>query len=535
MELFGATGDVAGLCRTWAALVDTYIYEWADLRPLSRWIEVFEELRARCPQLPGPVEGRVALSAFTALFFRQPDHPRLAECEDRVFETAMDPSVDAHVRASTGTLFVVAQAMLVGDLARARRVVDAVEPLVRAGLVDPLTCLRWRGAEAAYRWAAGEHERSRRATAEGLALARETGVRGRDFLLHFQGVCASLSGDDPEEAARSLRGMAGALDPHARLIVSLHEFASALVALRRGDWTRSLCHARAAAEEAGAAGCPTAEAFAHFCAARALARTGAAAEAQRELDAAHRLSHGIRGYWVPYLSALIEAMLALARGDEQAALGPIGAALAIGREGGFVNDLWFSREETAELCAVALANGVEVETARQLLARRRCEPGERAMGLESWPWPIEIRVLGGLELRREGQPLRLPGGPDRGALELLELLVALGGSGEREELARLLWPAASRRVARQKLADALSRLRRLLGADGAIAQRGGALSLDRRRCFVDVWAAERAGRSGEVARYRESVLEARRRAAARASGGTGAAVRRARAPAPRRR
>ncbi|OFX20252.1 MAG: hypothetical protein A2V77_16755 [Anaeromyxobacter sp. RBG_16_69_14] len=490
-ELFDELDDATGLYFAWAGVVDAFGWEWADLRDLTGWIEVLEQLRKRHPLPPDPeIEGRVALAAFTALFFRWPDHPALAEWEERVFEMAVGTSAPIRLRVAAGTMFVANQGIFEGDLERAGRVVDALGPLVRAGGVDPLTTIRWRGAEGAYYWSIGSPARSRAVTLEGLALAGETGIHVRDVLLNFQGVAGSVAGDDPEEAARFLRAMEAALDPALRLNVALFHFATALIALRLGEWSRALRHARATAEQNGAAGCPMAEGFGRFCAARALVGTGATREAQDELDAGRRLTRGIKSFWAEYASALIEATIALAGHEESAALGSLGRALALGRERGLSNDLWFSREETAALCALALEHGVEIEAARQLARHRGCSPGERAMHLENWPWDLEIRTLGGLELRRGGEPVRLAGN-SRAALELLELLVVLGGVDVRQEqVAKTLWPDATRRTAQRTVAAALKRLRKLLGSDDVIVQRDLALTVNRRVCFVDAWALD---------------------------------------------
>ncbi len=490
-ELFQELDDATGLYFAWAGVVDAFGWEWADLRDLTGWIEVLEQLRKRHPLPSDPeIEGRVALAAFTALFFRWPDHPALAEWEQRVFETALSSAAPIRLRVAAGTMFVANQGIFEGDLERARRVFDALGPLVRAGRLDPLTTIRWRGAEGAYYWSIGSPAQSRAATLEGLALAGETGIHVRDVLLNFQGVAGSLAGDDPEEAARFLRAMEAALDPARRLNVALFHFATALIALRLGEWSRALRHARATVEQNGAAGNPMAEGFGRFCAARALVGTGAIQEAQGELDASHRLTRGVKSFWAGYVSALIEATIALARHEEDAALRSLGRALALGRERGLSNDVWFSREETGALCALALEHGVEVEAARQLARHRACSPGERAIDLETWPWDLEIRTLGGLELRR-GSEVVLPAADVRAAIELLELLVVLGGVEVRQEqLAKILWPDVTRRAAHRALAAALKRLRGLLGPGDVIVQRDLALTVNRRLCFVDAWALE---------------------------------------------
>jgi hypothetical protein len=161
-----------------------------------------------------------------------------------------------------------------------------------------------------------------------------------------------------------------------------------------------------------------AQPFTRLCAARALAGAGALADAQAELAAGRALAAGIGSPWADYVSGIYEALLALARGEEGAALEPLGRALALGRRHGLVNSLWCSREETADLCALAIERGVEVEAARELARRRGCSPPPRALDLEAWPWELEVRVLKGFDLRRGGEPVPVAALP-RGARGLL--------------------------------------------------------------------------------------------------------------------
>jgi DNA-binding SARP family transcriptional activator len=53
-----------------------------------------------------------------------------------------------------------------------------------------------------------------------------------------------------------------------------------------------------------------------------------------------------------------------------------------------------------------------------------------------------------------------------------------------------LWPDAAGDAAHRALASALHRLRGLLGHEGAVVRQDGQLSIDRRACWVDVWAVE---------------------------------------------
>jgi LuxR family maltose regulon positive regulatory protein len=111
---------------------------------------------------------------------------------------------------------------------------------------------------------------------------------------------------------------------------------------------------------------------------------------------------------------------------------------------------------------------------------------------------------------RDGAPLAFRGKAQKKPLELLKALVALGGEGvETGRLAAILWPDAAGDAAKVSFDSTLYRLRKLLEQDAALALVEGKLSLDRRQCFVDVWAFERIARAADAAGGAEAARVAR--------------------------
>jgi DNA-binding SARP family transcriptional activator len=104
---------------------------------------------------------------------------------------------------------------------------------------------------------------------------------------------------------------------------------------------------------------------------------------------------------------------------------------------------------------------------------------------------LRIASLGRFELLRADAPVEISGkGPGR-PLELLKVLVALGGLNVRaDQLGDALWPHVDADYAHKSFTATLHRLRRLLGEDEALLLRDGRLSLDAGLVWVDVWALE---------------------------------------------
>jgi DNA-binding SARP family transcriptional activator len=94
-------------------------------------------------------------------------------------------------------------------------------------------------------------------------------------------------------------------------------------------------------------------------------------------------------------------------------------------------------------------------------------------------------------VQRDGRPLEYSRKAPKKTIALLKAIIAFGGSNVREQrLVDAFWSDEEGDVATRSLGAALHRLRKLLGDADAIIQQGGALSLDKARVWVDVWAFE---------------------------------------------
>src|SRR5678815_5745727 len=97
--------------------------------------------------------------------------------------------------------------------------------------------------------------------------------------------------------------------------------------------------------------------------------------------------------------------------------------------------------------------------------------------------------MGACELSRDGLPMRFTGKAQQRPLDLLKLLIALGGSDvDTQQLTAALWPDADGDAAKASFDTTLFRLRKLLDVDRALVLSGGRLSLARSVAWTDVGA-----------------------------------------------
>jgi len=145
----------------------------------------------------------------------------------------------------------------------------------------------------------------------------------------------------------------------------------------------------------------------------------------------------------------------------------------------------------ARFANLALERGIETAYVRTLIERHGLVAPDDACA--QWPFRLRIRVLGGFELVRNGEPVRFTGKTQQRPLDLLKLVVAQGGKGiDAEYLTSTLWPDADGAAAKSSFDSALFRLRKLLDVDRAIELASGRVSLARALVWTDVWAFEAA-------------------------------------------
>jgi LuxR family maltose regulon positive regulatory protein len=149
--------------------------------------------------------------------------------------------------------------------------------------------------------------------------------------------------------------------------------------------------------------------------------------------------------------------------------------------------------QMAELCIEALRSGTEA--VRELTKKYSRRPSPKS---ESAPaWPLKVFVLGRFQVLKDDAPIRFSRRQQRKPLELLQALIALGGTEVGAgKLTDALWPDSEGDAGYHALESALYRLRLLLGAPTAVVMAGGKLTLDRRQVWVDMWAFESELRKG---------------------------------------
>ncbi len=493
LHLFDDARDAAGAYSAWAGIVNSFVYEWGEFASLDRWIETLDTLRARYPRFPTPeIEARVSAGMFMALMYRQPQRVDLPRWAERVQQIVLaTPSVETQMLL--GNQLVLYHTLCIGDLAKARVLMDSVRPGADLARTSPVAFVLWRCVEAAYYVSLGAAEECMRAVESGIAAADREGLTLMNFFLLFQGVVTQLKRGDREAAARLLARARAAIWPGRLLDRAHYHYLMFLSAYYADDAPAALENASQAVQLADAAGVPFSQAYYRLALAHALFDGGRRREALLRLSQARRIGRAASSKNLEFGGHFSLACFALQAGKRRLALPLVRKAMQLSKASGFSNRLLWTPRDLTRMVEAALENGVEVAHAQDLVRKCRLAPTPQAQQLDTWPFPVKVYSLGRLRVELDGETLETGRTAQRKPLELLMALIALGGRNVGElQITDALWPDAEGDAAHQACAIALHRLRKLLGREQAVVLRRNELTLDPALVWVDAWAFDRS-------------------------------------------
>lgn len=489
---FSAAADRTAQIRTVEAIIVSHYLAWDDWRPLDRWIDVMEELLGPDAAFATPEDEARALSSLAiALVYRQPGHPRLGALFERL-TALLDAPLDANLRVAMATRLLDGLNKA-GSFGQARHVAERVRPLLDDPEVRPLTGAWFRLWHAMLRGFEGDLEAFETSLGEAVSIAEAHGLAYFVQMVQPFRVWGLLTAGRAREAQAVLARSRESADPARRVDRALLHHLEAWAAAARGDFATAEREARSGAQLSLEAGSVSTMLVCHTSLLLALEQSGQAVAADGVMQRILGLVADLEGGALRFEVALWEAWIRMRHGDpgQREALA---ASFALGRREGYLNHYLWWPPMMSELCAAALDAGIERDYVRRLVAARALAPPAQAAP-ESWPWPLAVRALGRFEVLRDGAPITFAGKAQKKPLELLKVLVALGGEGvDAARLAAILWPDAAGDAAKVSFDSTLYRTRKLLGLDAALVLNEGKLSLDPRHCWLDVRAFERAAR-----------------------------------------
>ena len=489
--IFEGRGDVDGQRIVCAEIILTYMYEFAILHPLDRWIAESLRLLADARPFPSPTHELLARTAcLFALSFHRPEHEPVEECIGRVLDLLAQEIPPELAVVSAGVLLLHLYA--VGDMAACARVATRMRALLDGAQLSPhaRAIAEMQLGHATIR--AGDPTGAQRCFERALELAAAHAISLPTLHVYSHlglAFCAIERGD----LARA--------DAHRRKIEEhwipgrkTDEVASMRVqlwiAFSRGHWASAVRLGERHLALATECGLFMLIFESHVLLAIACAETGRRADCTCALEPVRSLIDGTSYARREYEVDMVEAYSALLDGDLELCR----SRLRTGLEASTVDPgMFILRMHSGilpRLLAEALQAGIEsdyaTERIRDLDLRAPTDCGA------TWPWPLRIYTLGRFEIVHDGRLLEFSRKAPKKTLALLKAIIALGGRNVREQLLLdAFWSDEEGDVAARSLTATLHRLRALIG-EGAVIQQGGTLSLDETRVWVDARALEAA-------------------------------------------
>ncbi|HDO21321.1 MAG TPA: AAA family ATPase [Nitrospirae bacterium] len=515
-RLFIERKDMNGALMSWSGVVETYLHELGDLRPLDRWISILDGILGKRPVFPSAeVDACVTARMFGALAVRKPWHPQFPMWMEKAV-TALNTCPDTSLRMLTG-FYLHTFAIWTGDYPQAEYIVGRLKDVAGSANASPLAGITLRMA-GTWAWLSGSCDASLRAMSDGLAMSAETGVHIWDYLLMVQGVAASLSSGDIEKAG-DLLGRMGNVEENGRLLDKFYyHYELSWYFHLKDDLPRALMHQEKALKLADATGLHYAKAQSNLAISHLLHKHGNYSEAVKHLNRSMRISRRMKSRSIEFLCLLTRAHIAFNSGREGSARANLRKAMSLGREKGYVNFSWWHPAFISSLCVRALELDIETGYVQNLISRRRLTPDDPPVHIAKWPWPVRIRTFGHFEIMKDGAPVPFAGKTPRKPIELIRVLIALGGVNVDEgRLCDILWPDADGDAAHKSLEVTITRLRKLLDKRDAILFGNGHITINIRCCYIDTHAfedligkadaAEDEGRSDRYTQYVRDALD----------------------------
>ena len=491
-EAFRSAGDLRGEALALSTIVTSYYYEWAIFAPLDRWLPEFERLlgRERAADLDHESELRVRAAWLIALLLRKPEDDNVARCAQRLDEL-LDGEKDLNLRVlAAATLFHYSNWKTEGESVPA--LIARIEPILGKPDVSPLMQVQWRTHLSFWHYINGRYGQSTAVAADARTIAERYGLEAYLFDIDHAEATALISKGDHAAAKVRLDAMESRLSPTRHMQRPFFHHLRSVLEQRLGHCAAATQHAEQAVALARELDVPSVQ-LPHFLArlAQARAAIGDRDGAMRTIDEAIALASPFERKTFEERRRLLQIEADLEAGEIERASTSLATVLAEHRARG---DFVFMRgrpDVAARFANFALANGIETEFVRTLIKRDGLVA--QADAGPAWPFRLRIRVLGGFELIRDGEPIRFTGKAQQRPLDVLKFVVAVGRKDvDMEYLMPALWPDADGAAAKSSFDSALFRLRKLVDVDNALVLSAGKLSLARALVWTDVCAFEAA-------------------------------------------
>jgi len=236
-------------------------------------------------------------------------------------------------------------------------------------------------------------------------------------------------------------------------------------------------HGRRAVELAKQTEIPFAEAAGRIILSEILYRKNSYIESGKHLAKALKIGRKMQSKHILFAALIASSSVALDFHLKRIGIGRLRKAFKLGAENGYYNVPGWPHFIMAELCQLALHEGIEKEYTCWLIRTHRIQPANPDDVPSDWPWAVELFCFGKLRIRIQGEYIVL-GSRQQRVVELLKLLLIYPEGIAHQKICDLLWADAEGDAAMRSLHVTQLRLRKLLAHQDALLVHQGITSLN---------------------------------------------------------
>ena len=486
---FTAQGRLLEQLLCASVFVQALYSDWGNFKGLKRWTERIAAGFARQPEFSSGAHDLCASTGYLCVAIATAAGGELIEARARHVRALLESlgeQVDPNewlLSAETLMRYLV----YVGGKAAIEDLIRLAEPVAASDHVSLLRRGRWLryAGKACYYYVSEAAAMKYWTAAKSIAQTENFSELFLELLIYEARL--ALFNRNLARAAQLLPDIESRLDPQRPVWGALYHHVKCWYLLLQREPAAALGEIHHAVQLHREAETPESEmAFFRSWEVYSLVELGRIAEA---IEIFESLLGGIHGenkrLWV---TQLFRAYGALLDGDGKAAV-YLEEGLRLAREG---NRPLFSYvlPYVCRLCAEALRLGIESDHVKRFIRERKILAP--APDIENWPWPVKIYCLGRFGVLQDDMPIRSEGKAQRKPLELLKVLIALGGRDvPADKLIDEVWPEPLEGGGQKALDITVHRLRKMLDCEDAIQLSDRRVTLNTQIVWVDVWALER--------------------------------------------
>jgi ATP/maltotriose-dependent transcriptional regulator MalT/DNA-binding SARP family transcriptional activator len=491
-QKFNKNDDLSGKLNVQCAILESITYRFDQLGLLDQWIVQDNNFLSKYYEHTEQNEQmRTVFAILNALAFSHPNEIDYDLWEERGLQL-LSSDVDVTLKIQI-SLPMLAYQIYRGNFIKAMDILSNHPDIDENLTIPPLIMVSLHALHTSLYWHVGKFSQCRQSAEAGLALSAKTGVHLVSFMTYVNGAQGAMSEGNGSLADEYFNKMERLLHQTGKYEKAYWYLNCVWKNLMQGHIADAVRNSEMAIGQAKKSGARKIEPIAYLGRALALHHSGKTSQAEQAISNAIDLCEALNTIHTQFACYLAQAEFRLGSPSQQVLTDALEKGLRLGRINNYVNTFYWRKETMAELCATALALGIETAYVRELIKTRQLTATVLPSGIDNWPWPVKVNTMGRFELFLNDARFEFKARVRQKPFDLLKVLIAMDdGNGVAEhEVQDVLWPQAEGDTAVNSYTTTLHRLRRLLDCKDAIRVSAGRVFLDERFIRVDVYVLKR--------------------------------------------